>query len=124
MGEGQYVFMHLAKSRKVHFWDFYLFFRCGLKGLSFLIAPYSSLSWQDVQCGRKYPGSYERVLGNKTRACKNAPLSGPILAHEEVPVHVVGLNCIEAPGCHLTICGGFLCIGKGLVNAYSFNGKI
>lgn len=29
-------------------------------------------------------------------------------------------NCVEAPGCHLTICGGFRCIGKGLVNAYSF----
>lgn len=26
VGEGQYVFMHLAKSRKVHFWDFIYFF--------------------------------------------------------------------------------------------------
>ncbi len=40
--------------------------------------------------------------------------------HMRRPQCISWPNCVEAPGCHLTICGGFRCIGKGLVNAYSF----
>lgn len=40
--------------------------------------------------------------------------------HMRTPQCISWPNCVEAPGCHLTICGGFRCIGKGLVNAYSF----
>jgi len=40
--------------------------------------------------------------------------------HMKRPQCISWPDCVEAPGCHLTICGGFRCIGKGLVNAYSF----
>lgn len=39
--------------------------------------------------------------------------------HMRRPQCISWPNCVEAPGCHLTICGGFRCIGKGLVDAYS-----
>lgn len=39
------------------------------------------------------------------------------------PQCILWPSCVEVPGCHLTICGGFHCVGKGLVNAYSFYGK-
>lgn len=46
-------------------------------------------------------------------------MNGPFIGTRR-PQCILWPSCVEAPGCHLTICGGFHCIGKGLVNAYSF----
>ena len=83
------------------------------------ISTWSILSWQDVQCGLKYQASFESVLG-KTWTCKKIYHSMVLYWHMRRPQCISWPDCVEAPGCHLTICGGFRCIGKGLVNAYSF----
>lgn len=80
----------------------------------------SSWSWQDVQCGLYSNALFRGALGKldlgkiKQGTTQRLPYWLP-----RTPQCIMWPNCTEAPGCHLTICGGFRCIGKGLVNAYS-----
>lgn len=65
-----------------------------------------------MQCGLLEKPSLVNVLA------KTTPVNG-LYWHQEAPVHILA-QLLQVPGCHLTICGGFHCVGKGLVNAYSF----
>lgn len=76
------------------------------------------LSWQDMQCGLYSLALFGGVLGKSDLEKKRYDTKIPYW-HMTRPQCIMWPNCAEAPGCHLTICGGFRCIGKGLVNAYS-----
>lgn len=99
----------------VNTWAFFIF---AFFGVPPQISTWSKRSWQDVQCGHYKQASYECVLEKKDLQ-NTIPTERSYIGTWGGTSALSGPYCVEAPGCHLTICGGVRCIGKGLVNAYS-----
>lgn len=109
----------------VHVWGLYLFFSSFffffflfffLKGALFKLA--LCLFCLGKTCSAAFNIKLLLRVYWEKRTCKMYPWM-VLYWHLRRPQCISWPTCVEAPGCHLTICGGFRCIGKGLVNAYS-----